>query len=65
MNDSAFVIFIIFGVIWIVMAAAAVIAVMKADGQKIRLSKTALMVVIPIIVPIILTLAYAALRGTF
>ncbi|QXE21448.1 hypothetical protein B6N60_00122 [Richelia sinica FACHB-800] len=47
------------------MAAAAVIAVMKADGQKIRLSKTALMVVIPIIVPIILTLAYAALRGTF
>ncbi|MCC2692266.1 MULTISPECIES: hypothetical protein [unclassified Nodularia (in: cyanobacteria)] len=65
MNDSTFTIFIIFGCIWIAMATASVISLLKADGQKIRFGKTGLIVIIPIIVPIIFTLAYAAFRGTF
>ncbi|MBH8551904.1 hypothetical protein I8751_05830 [Nostocaceae cyanobacterium CENA357] len=65
MNDSTFTIFIVFGIIWISMATAGVIAVLKADGQKIRFGKTGLIIIIPIIVPIIVTLAYAAFKGTF
>ncbi|AHJ30237.1 hypothetical protein NSP_39350 [Nodularia spumigena CCY9414] len=47
------------------MATVSVIALLKADGQKIRFGKTGLIVIIPIIVPIIFTLVYAAFRGTF
>ncbi|AVZ31323.1 hypothetical protein PN465_20755 [Nodularia spumigena CS-584] len=65
MNESTFTIFIVFGFIWIVMATVSVIALLKADGQKIRFGKTGLIVIIPIIVPIIFTLVYAAFRGTF
>lgn len=65
MNDSAFTIFIIFGVIWILMATAALIALLKADGQKIQFGKTGLIIAVSIIVPLIISLAYAAFRGTF
>lgn len=66
MNDnSVFVIFIAFGCIWVLMGVGAVIGLMKMDGQEIKFSKTALVVAIPIIVPIIITLTYAAIRGTF
>ncbi|WP_414576425.1 hypothetical protein [Anabaena sp. CCY 9402-a] len=65
MNDSAFTIFIIFGSIWVLMATAGVIALLKADGQEIRFGKTGLIITLSIILPIIITLAYAAFRGTF
>lgn len=66
MNDnSVFAIFIGFGCIWVLMGVGGVIALMKMDGQEIRFSKTALVVAIPIILPIIITLTYAAIRGTF
>jgi hypothetical protein len=65
MNESVFTIFIVFGFLWIFMGTAAVITLLKTDGKEIRISKTGLIVAIPIIVPIILTLAYAAFRGTF
>ncbi|AUT02384.1 hypothetical protein CLI64_19405 [Nostoc sp. CENA543] len=65
MNDSAFTIFIIFGSIWILMATVAVIALFKADGQEIRFGKTGIIITLSIILPIIITLAYAAWRGTF
>ncbi|MBA3922006.1 MAG: hypothetical protein H0X31_10040 [Nostocaceae cyanobacterium] len=65
MNDSAFVIFILFGSLWLFMATAAVIALLKSDGQKIQLGKTGLIVALPIILPIIITLTYAAVKGTF
>ncbi|MBD2361212.1 hypothetical protein [Anabaena sp. UHCC 0399] len=65
MNDSAFTIFIIFGSIWVFMATAGVIALLKADGQEIRFGKTGLIITLSIILPIIITLAYAAFRGTF
>ncbi|MBD2691117.1 hypothetical protein [Anabaena catenula] len=65
MNDSAFTIFIIFGVIWILMATAALIALLKADGQKIQFGKTGFIIAVSIIVPLIISLTYAAFRGTF
>ncbi|BAZ32624.1 hypothetical protein NIES4074_51300 [Cylindrospermum sp. NIES-4074] len=65
MNESVFTIFIVFGFLWIFMGTAAVIALLKTDGKEIRIGKTGLIVAIPIIIPIILTLAYAAFRGTF
>ncbi|AFZ28194.1 hypothetical protein Cylst_6234 [Cylindrospermum stagnale PCC 7417] len=65
MNNSIFIIFFAFGIIWILMAIATVIFLLKSDGQEIRFGKMGLIVVIPIIVPIIITLAYAAFRGTF
>lgn len=65
MNDSAFTIFIIFGCIWIFMATASVIALFKVDRQEIRLGKTGMIIIMSIILPIIISLAYAALRGTF
>ena len=65
MNNSAFTIFIVFGFIWIFMATAAVIALFKSDGQEIRISKMGLIIIIPIILPIIITLSYAAFKGSF
>lgn len=65
MKDSAFTIFIIFGIIWFTMGIVGVIALFKADGKEIKVGKIGLVVAIPIILPIVLTLAYAAFRGTF
>lgn len=47
------------------MATASVIALFKVDRQEIRFGKTGMIIVMSIILPIIITLAYAAFRGTF
>ncbi|GAX42513.1 hypothetical protein NIES4075_35140 [Tolypothrix sp. NIES-4075] len=60
MNDSSFIIFIVFGCIWILMGAVGLIAVLKADGQEIRFGKWGLVVALPIIIPIIVTLIIGA-----
>jgi uncharacterized membrane protein HdeD (DUF308 family) len=60
MDDSAFVIFISFGVLWTIMGTAAVIALLKADGQQIRLGKWGLVVAIPIILPLLAAFIFAA-----
>ncbi|OCQ97419.1 hypothetical protein BCD64_21480 [Nostoc sp. MBR 210] len=62
MPDSAFVIFIIFGVVWIVMGAVAVITLFKSEGQKLRFDQWGLLVTIPIIVPIVIVLLYQVIR---
>lgn len=64
MDNSTFVIFIIFGFIWVLMGVGAVIGLMKMEGLKIHISKTALVVALPIILPIIITLVYAVVKGT-
>ncbi|MES1023035.1 hypothetical protein ABN584_09060 [Gloeocapsa sp. BRSZ] len=56
MNDSIFVIFIVFGCIWIVMGAAGWIALLKSEGEEIRLGKWGLIVALPIVIPIIVAL---------
>lgn len=65
MNDSAFVIFIIFGTIWILMATAGVISILRMDGQEIKFGKTGFIIIFSILAPIIISLTYAAIKGTF
>ncbi len=65
MNESAFVIFIIFASIWVLMATAGVIAVLKMDGQKIKFGKTGFTIIVAIIVPMIITLIYATIKSRF
>ena len=60
MDDSIFIIFIVFGCIWIVMGAAGLIALLKSYGQEIRFGKWGLIVTVPIIIPIIITLIFGA-----
>lgn len=61
MNDAPFVLFIGFGVLWTIMGAVAVIALLKADGQEIRFGKWGLVVALPIIIPFLAALGFAAL----
>lgn len=61
MDDAAFVLFIGLGVIWTVMAIVAVIALLKADGQKIRFGKWGLVVAVPIVLPLLGALLFAAI----
>lgn len=56
MEDSTFVIFLAFGVVWAIMGAAGVIALLKSDGQEIRFGKWGLVVAIPILIPFIAAL---------
>jgi len=65
MQDFPFTAFLIFAFVWIVMGTAAVIALLKADGQEIRLGKQGLLVAIPILIPIALTLLYQVARYLF
>lgn len=62
MQDSVFIIFIVFGFIWVLMGVVAVIAFFKSDNQPLRFDKWGLIVAIPIIVPIVIVLLYQALR---
>ena len=62
MQDSTFAIFIAFACIWILMGAAALIALLKSSGQELRFDKWGLVVVIPIILPLIIALIYQAIR---
>jgi hypothetical protein len=60
MEDSQFVIFIVFGCIWVLMGTVGVIALLKSDGQEIRFGKWGLLVALPIIIPIVIALAFGA-----
>ena len=62
MDDAAFTIFISFGVIWAIMGAIAVIALLKADGQEIRFGKWGLVVAVPIILPLLIAFIFAAIH---
>lgn len=62
MQDSVFIIFIVFGFIWVLMGVVAVIAFFKSDNQPLRFDKWGLIVAIPIIVPIVIVLLYQVLR---
>lgn len=56
MEDSPFVLFIAFGLLWTLMGGAGVIALLKADGQEIRIGKWGLLVAVPILLPIVAAL---------
>ncbi len=61
MEDSTFVIFLAFGVIWAIMGTAAWIALLKSEGEEIKFGKWGLIVIIPIIIPFIAALVIAAI----
>lgn len=65
MDDSAFTLFIGLGVLWTLMGTAAVIALFKADGQKIQFGKWGLVVAVPIIIPLLAALIFAAVSSRF
>ncbi len=62
MQDSAYIIFIAFGCLWILMGVIAVIALFKSEQRELRFGQTALLVTIPIILPIIIALLYQIAR---
>ncbi|MFB2936804.1 hypothetical protein ACE1B6_16260 [Aerosakkonemataceae cyanobacterium BLCC-F154] len=61
MEDSTFVIFLAFGILWAIMGTAAWIALLKSEGEEIRFGKWGLIVVLPILIPFIAALVIAAL----
>ncbi len=62
MKDSSFVIFIVFGCIWILMGAIGLVAFLQSEGEEIRFGKWGLVVAIPIIIPLIAALVFAAVH---
>ncbi len=60
MENSKYAIFLAFGVLWVATGSVAVVALMKADGQPIRLGKWGLVVAVPILVPLLAAFAFAA-----
>lgn len=60
MNDSAYSLFIGFGVLWTIIGAVGLVALLKADGQEIRFGKWGLVVAVPILIPLIGALVFAA-----
>lgn len=62
MDDSIFVIFIAFGSLWVLVGVAALVAFFISEQQEIRFGKEGLIVAVPILIPLIITLVYAAVR---
>ncbi|MBH8561512.1 hypothetical protein I8748_04860 [Nostoc sp. CENA67] len=56
MEDSVFVIFLVFGCIWILMGVVGWIAFLKSEGEEIKFGKWGLIVAIPILIPLIVAL---------
>lgn len=56
MQDSVFVIFLVFGFIWILMGVVGWIAFLKSEGEEIKFGKWGLIVAIPILIPLIVAL---------
>ncbi|WP_193195348.1 hypothetical protein [Nostoc sp. MG11] len=61
MQDSVFIIFIAFGCIWLLMGVGGWIALLKSEGEEIRIGKWGLIVAIPIIIPIVFALIIGVL----
>lgn len=61
MQDSIFIIFIAFGCIWLLMGVGGWIALLKSEGEEIRIGKWGLIVAIPIIIPIVFALIIGVL----
>ena len=60
MEDSSFIIFLGFSLIWIVLGVVTWLALLKADNQKIQFGKWGLLVAIPILIPFVFALIIGA-----
>jgi hypothetical protein len=58
MQDAGFTAFLMFGCIWIVMVAAAVVIFMRSEKISFQFDGWALVVVLPIMIPIVLALGF-------
>ncbi|MGV0026997.1 hypothetical protein [Phormidesmis priestleyi] len=61
MADAGYSVFFIFGCIWIVLAVAVWIFVLKAEGLPLKVDKWALVVAVPIVLPLIAAFTIAAI----
>lgn len=61
MEDSSFIIFLGFSLIWIVLGVVTWLALLKADNQKIQFGKWGLLVAIPILIPFVFALIIGAI----
>ena len=59
-QNAQYAVFLGFGLLWVVMGAVGVIALLKSDNQPIRFGKWGLVVTVPIVVPLIAAFAIAA-----
>jgi uncharacterized membrane protein HdeD (DUF308 family) len=62
-EDAAYTVFFAFGIIWVVIGIAAVIALLKSENRTIRLGKWGLLVSLPIIIPLVAALVLAAVMS--
>jgi hypothetical protein len=62
-GDAAYAFFLAFGLLWVGIGAVAVIALLKADNQPIRLGKWGLLVALPIILAFMTALVVARLMA--
>jgi uncharacterized membrane protein HdeD (DUF308 family) len=60
---AAYTVFLAFGIVWIAMGAAAVIALLKADNQQIKFGKWGLLVSLTILLPFAVALIIAAVMS--
>ena len=60
MEDSTFMIFLGFSLIWILLGVVTWLALLKADNQKIQFGKWGLLVAIPILIPFVFALIIGA-----
>ncbi|MEO0377568.1 MAG: hypothetical protein AAF329_23795 [Cyanobacteria bacterium P01_A01_bin.17] len=61
MADSTFAFFLGFAFLWIVLGAGALILLLKADGQDVKIGKQGLLVALPIVIPFVLALIFGAM----
>ena len=60
-GDAAYTVFLGFGIVWVLMGIAAVVALLKSDNQPIQFGKWGLLVALPIVIPLIAAFALAAI----
>lgn len=58
-GDAAYTFFLAFGILWVGLGTVAVVALLKADNQPMRLGKWGLLVALPIIIAFMTALVVA------
>lgn len=61
-RDAGYSLFLGFGILWITLGIGAIVLFMRSENIPLRFDKWALVVVLPIVIPLIAALVIAALR---
>ncbi|MBD3884069.1 hypothetical protein IFO70_20180 [Phormidium tenue FACHB-886] len=62
-EDAAYTVFFAFGIVWIVIGAVGVIALLKVDNQPLQFGKWGILVALPIVIGIVAALVIAAVMS--